>query len=200
MDGRLLGHYLWSPDAATPSLQISRPTLSFDYTHRRQQAFAFTEAKAATSDPPVAVRITGIDAVALATYRATWEGLHPSGYGGFEWVQLWHRHCPQRVRSFHCALWHGSVLCGLALGTVPRSHRFLTIRCMEGQPGGHPLRGKVARIVPGTAEYYASSLAVPRVRIENPAPGLVMMYRDLGYSLALREGATRYPVLNLSTE
>jgi hypothetical protein len=148
--------------------------------------------------PPIHVRITDIDAEALHASRATWEGRHPSGYGGFDWMYLWHRYCRQEVRNFHCALWHGPTLCGLAIGTVPRGHSHLTIRLIEGRPQGHPLRGFVGRIALGSAEYYARALELPQLRIENPAPGLEQWYRQLGFTLAFRQGAVRYLAKDLT--
>lgn len=141
--------------------------------------------------------MTDIDVHALTAWNATWHGCHASGYGGFNWTRLWHRYCRQDQRSFQCALWHESTLCGLALGTVPRGHSHLTIRFIEGRPQGHPLRGHVARIVLASAEYYAAGLELPQIRLENPAPGLVDWYRNLGFTLAFREGAVRYLAMEL---
>jgi hypothetical protein len=157
-------------------------------------------ADAAAAIPAIHLRITGIDASALNTCAATWQGCHPSGYGGFEWKYLWHRYCRQEVRSFHCALWHGSTLCGLAIGSVPRGHSHLTLRYMEGRPQGHPLRGHVARIVLAAAEHYGRALDVPQLRIENPAPGLEQRYRELGFTLAFRQGAARYLAMDIANE
>lgn len=92
------------------------------------------------------------------------------------------------------------MLCGLAIGTVPRGHSHLTIRYMEGRPQGHPLKGHVARIVIAGAEYYASGLDLPQVRIENPAPGLERWYRELGFTLAFRQGAARYLAMDLPND
>lgn len=158
------------------------------------------ELDAAAAMPPVHVRITDIDATTLKIYAATWEGRHPSGYGGFNWTRLWHRHCIRQPRSFQCAVWHGTTLCGLCIGTVPRGRSHLTIRYVEGRPQGHPVRGNLARIVLTAAEYYGRSLELPQLRIENPAPGLEGMYRQLGYALAFREGAVRYLAKDLAEE
>lgn len=177
--------------------RVARPVASVDYGALRILAHSLAEEDASGAIPPILVRVTDIDSKALSAYTTTWKGRHPTGYGGFDWVQLWHRLCRHDRRSFHCALWHQSVLCGLAIGTVPRGHSVLTLRCMEGRPNGHPLQGHVARIVLAAAEYYAAGLSVPQIRIENPAPGVEALYRGLGFTLASREGAVRYLVMDL---
>jgi hypothetical protein len=58
----------------------------------------------------------------------------------------------------------------------------------------------VARITLATAAHYAIGLSVSQIRIENPAPGIVPLYRNLGYIIAFREGVVRYLALNLSQE
>lgn len=171
---------------------MSRP----DYAGIRKQALRLAEQDAAARNPPVLVRVTEIDSVALATWSNTWDGRHWSGYGGFDWEKLWHRH-GKESRSFHCALWHGSVLCGLAVGSIPRGHSFLTIRCIESRPQGHPLRGKVAWLVLSAAVLYARGLELPQVRLENPAPGLEEMYRRLGFTVAYRQGVVRYLAVDI---
>jgi hypothetical protein len=102
------------------------------------------------------------------------------------------------VRSFRCALWHASVLCGMAIGTVPRGHSHLTLRYIEARPQGHPLRGHIARLVTMAAMYYARGLQLPQMRIENPAPALEDWYRQLGFGLAFQEGAVRYLAMSLT--
>lgn len=175
---------------------VSRP----DYAAIRMQALELAEENASALIPPVDVRITDLDAVALRAYRETWTGRHPSGYGGFDWVYLWHRHCRQEVKSFRCAIWSGSMLCGMAIGTISKGHSHLTIRYVEGRPQGHPLRGHVARTALGAAEYYARALNLPQVRIENPAPALEAWYRHLGFGLAFKEGAVRYLAMSISND
>lgn len=163
-----------------------------EYARLRRQAIRLAEQDAAARTPPVPVRVEEIDSAALAVWSESWNGRNWSGYGGFDWVNLWHRYGRQEHRSFHCALWHGSVLCGLAIGSVPRGHSHLTIRCIEGRPQGHPLRGNVAWLVLSAAAFYARGLTLPQLRLENPAPALENMYRKLGFTLAYRQGAVRY--------
>lgn len=143
------------PDPPPHRRPVSRP----DYPRLRSQAYRLAENDAAALIPPVHVRITEIDRPALAAFTQTWEGRHWSGYGGFEWPYLWHRHGRQD-RTFHCALWHESMLCGLAIGSVPRGHSHLTIHYIEARPQGHPLRGHVAYIALTAAEYYADGLGL----------------------------------------
>lgn len=141
--------------------------------------------------------MTEIDASALAAFKDTWQGWHWSGYGGMNWVDLWHRFARQEHRSFHCAVWYGDVLCGLAIGSVPRGHSYLTIRFIEGRPQGHPLRGHVARITLAAGRYYAEGLLLPQIRLENPAPALADWYGRLGFTIAYREGVVRYLAMDL---
>lgn len=166
-----------------------------DYTRVRALAYGLTEEDA--GEPRLRVR--EIDLAALVAFKQSWEGRHRSGYGGFDWPYLWYRYCRQEVRSFHCALWHDSTLCGLAIGSVPRGHSFLTLRYMEGRPQGHPLQGHVAQLALAAAEHYARGLALPQVRLENPAPGLEDSYRRFGFALAYREGAIRYLAKELTS-
>lgn len=169
-----------------------------DYAEVREAAYAAAESLAASYDPPVVVRITGIDVSALRAFRLSWRGNHPSGYGGFDWVRIWHRYGHEKRRTFHCALWSGSLLCGMMIGTLPRSHAHLTIRYLEGRPGGHPIRGTVARIALMTAQEYAEVLQVPWLRLENPVAGLEPFYRRLGFTIGYNRGKVRYlakPVL-----
>lgn len=169
-----------------------------DYPQIRCRAHELAAEDAAGFLPSVPVRITDIDASALSACADTWKGHHPSGYGGYEWPYLWHRFCRQEYRSFHCALWHGPMLCALAIGSVPRGHSHLTMRFMESRPQGQPLKGYVARIILVGARFYALGLGLPQIRLENPAPGLDRWYRALGFDLALQQGAIRYLAMNLS--
>jgi hypothetical protein len=174
---------------------VSRP----DYPRIRSEAYRLAENDATALIPPVHVRITEIDRAALAAFTQTWEGRHWSGYGGFEWPYLWRRYGRQD-RNFHCALWHESMLCGLAIGSVPRGHSHLTIHYIEARPQGHPLRGHVAYIALTAAEYYADGVGLPQVRLENPAPALEGWYRQLGFTLAYRQGVVRYLAMDLSRD
>lgn len=152
---------------------------------------------AARGVPPLDVRVAEIDPPTLAAFKQTWAGRHWSGYGGLDWVYLWHRLARQEHRNFHCALWKDTMLCGMAIGSVPRGHSFLTIRLIEGRPQGHPLKGHVARITLAAARYYAEGLLLPQVRLENPAPALENWYRQLGFTVAYREGVVRYLAMDL---
>jgi hypothetical protein len=190
---------LFTSYQATPKLPSLIVVSSVDYAQILSKAQRLAEEDASGAIPPIDVRITGIDGVALAAFRATWQGSHPSGYGGFDWVYLWHR-LGRQLRSFHCALWHGSTLCGLAIGTIPGGHSHLTIRYIEGRPQRHPLRGHVARIALAAARYYADGLVLPQLRLENPAPGLEGWYGQLGFTLALQQGVVRYLVMDLQRD
>lgn len=166
--------------------------MSVPYAAIRRDAFRLAEADAHSSIPPIAVRIGEVDQAAIRTWRCTWKGIHPSGYGGFEWDRLWFRYC-RSSRSFSAGLWHDEILCGLAIGTIPAGRTRLTLRYMEAKPNPpNPLLGHVMRMVAAAAEYYSRGLALPLLEVENPAPGLVGRYRAQGFVLAYSRAGARY--------
>jgi hypothetical protein len=87
------------------------------------------------------LRITDIDAHALATRERTWSGVHPSGAGGWNWPGLVER-LPSRAAVLPIAIWYGNDLCGLALGQASR-HRAdgcrhtVTLTYVERRPEPH---------------------------------------------------------------
>jgi hypothetical protein len=100
----------------------------------RRAAFARTEQVAYQQIPPLYVQITDITSDARTAWRKTWEGRHPSGYGEFPWERLWFRHCRYSAEAFQMAIWSHETLCGLAIGTIPKARRRLTLRYMEAKP------------------------------------------------------------------
>lgn len=164
----------------------------------RRAAFARTEQVAYQQIPPLYVQITDITADARTTWRKTWEGRHPSGYGEFPWERLWFRHCRYSAEAFQMAIWSHETLCGLAIGTIPKARRRLTLRYMEAKPNDpNPLRGKIMGLVAIAAEYYTAGLDLPLLELQDPAPGLVTRYQAHGFTLAHSQGHTRYLVKRL---
>jgi hypothetical protein len=105
---------------------------------------------------------------------------------------LQRRYC-KKPRNFHCALWYGDVLCGLAVGRLSQAHEALSLHFMEGSPDpAHPLRGNVAEIVFGCATLYAAAVGARCVLLRNPDPALETYYAELGFGLAYEHRDARY--------
>jgi hypothetical protein len=162
------------------------------YAEVRRAAFQRTREVFEQAIPPVHVRLAEIDSEALHAWSSTWAGLHPSGYGAFQWDRIAARYC-RRSRNFHVALWADGVLCALAVGTVRRDHSRLSLDYVSRkQNAPNPLAGEVIGIVTAAAIYYCAGLGIPLIEISNPAPGLEDRYRAAGFTLAYNRGPKRY--------
>jgi hypothetical protein len=162
------------------------------YLEIRQEAFRLTQEAFEQALSPVYVWLDDIDRSALHAWSETWAGLHPSGYGAFEWgrIAARYRHQP---RNFQAALWADGILCGLAVGRVQRDHSRMSLDYMaRKQNAPNPLAGQVTGIVAAAAIYYCAALEIPLLEIANPAPGLEKRYREAGFTLAYKRGPTRY--------
>ena len=175
------------------------PDLGFDearqfYHQVRRRAFERIRHSLVTRrvvDGSFAVR--GLDVSAVEAWERTWRGSpHWSRRGGFQWALLHRRYC-RKPRNFHCALWYGSELCGLAAGRLSESHGVLCLHFMEGNPNpDHPLRGNVAAITFACAELYAIAVGASRLLLKNPDPELTGYYSELGFGVAYSDHGTRY--------
>jgi hypothetical protein len=163
--------------------------------YARLRRLAFDLAERLATPAAVSIRLTDIDPHALDVWRATWDGAHPLGYGGWEWPGLVER-ISRRPSAFQVAIWSGEQLCGLAVGRMskrrPSGRRHtVSVHFLEGNPHReHPLRGRVADIAIGAAEAYARVLGARRVRLIDPLPGVFHIYLRLGYIIA-RQSPTR---------
>lgn len=165
--------------------------MAVPYREILRDAFRLTEADVCSALPLIQLRIEEIDLQALEVWRQSWTGLHPSGFGAFDWAKLHFRF--RSPRDFQASLWSEGILCGLAIGSVPRNHSRFTLHCMaRKQNAPNPLRGLVTGIVAAAAEYYSRGLGTPLMEIENPAPGLIGRYRAHGFTLAYERGSARY--------
>jgi hypothetical protein len=162
------------------------------YPEIRQAAFQRTREAFQQAVPAVSVWMDDIDHAALRAWSETWAGLHPSGYGAFQWNRIVARYRYQ-PRNFQAALWADGVLCGLAVGRVQRDHSRMSLDYMARKLNApNPLAGQVTGIVAAAAIYYCAALEVPLLEIANPAPGLEERYRAAGFTLAYKRGSTRY--------
>lgn len=137
--------------------------------------------------------ITPITQEALAAYTATWTSTpHWSGEGGWPWDALALR-VLRKPRSFHVAVWAGSDLCGLALGSVSKGRRQLTLRFMESCPHrDHALRNRIAPIVFEAATAFAGALGAERILLRNPLPAVRPLYLRLGFRVAFVRSGILY--------
>jgi hypothetical protein len=143
------------------------------------------------------LRITDIDAHALATRERTWSGVHPSGAGGWNWPGLVER-LPSRAAVLPIAIWYGNDLCGLALGQASR-HRAdgcrhtVTLTYVERRPEPPPvqLRGAVLYLAISAARFYGAAVGARRLRLRNPDRNLLWYYETLGFKTVWKSG---YPV------
>jgi hypothetical protein len=136
------------------------------------------------------LRITDIDDHALATWRSTWRGVHPSGAGGWEWPLLLEG-VPRRAAVLPVAIWYGSDLCGLAVGQASRrrvlgSRHTVTLTFIERrpEPPDVPLRGHVVTIAATVAENYGVMIGARRLRLRAPVRNLLPYYRQRGFEIA----------------
>ncbi|HEV7590871.1 MAG TPA: hypothetical protein VGO40_22360 [Longimicrobium sp.] len=143
-------------------------------------------------------RLTPITVDALRAYRAQWITRHWSEHGGWDWDEKAHRYA-RKPRSFHAALWSGSTLCGLCIGSVCKSKAHVVLHFMESAPDPHhPLRGCVTEIMFSAARNYALALGVPKIYLREPLQGVRGRYLRFGYSLAFECRGTVYFQLELA--
>jgi hypothetical protein len=144
----------------------------------------------------LSVRLTGIDAEALAAYRTDWVPLPRPGWPNNrapDWA-VEQKGCQTVLDRFDVAVWSGAgVLCGLAIGRPPRSRAFLRLDLLEGHPNPlHPLRGRVALSAIAAAARYGKALGSTELRLVNPLPAVIPWYERLGFVLVKPEHGAQY--------
>lgn len=175
------------------------------YARLRRLAYDSVEAIANRSRATAPVRLRDVDADALVAWYDTWRGSNPLGYGGWDWPGLV---APvlRRPAGFPVALWSGNCLCGLAVGRASARRRSgtrhtLSVYFLEGNPDPlHPLRGKVAPLALAAAEAYAALIGARRIRLIDPLPGVIRIYRRLGYAVALEPVKRLYLEKRIETD
>lgn len=136
------------------------------------------------------VRLTGLDLPAIAAWETMWRDRpHWTGAGGWAWDRL-ARRFGRRPQCFHLAVWSGDQLCGLAAGRVSRRTRvgarnLVSVHFMESAPDReHPLRGWIVPLVLQCAAAYGAMLGASRLVLREPLPGVLPLYRKLGFTVA----------------
>ena len=182
---------------------LVRPAYAFArgrHTIAREEAYevAREDAIAAGMCGPE-LRLTDIDREALEAWRSTWTGTHPSGTGKWNWPALLERRLPHRAAVLPIAIWHGSDLCGMALGHASRhrangSRHTVTLSFVERRPEPPhvPLRGQVVSIAVAAALSYGLIIGARRIRLRNPDRNLLAYYRGLGFTIVWSGGMPVY--------
>jgi hypothetical protein len=162
------------------------------YRELQEAALAITmEAAEGSTSILSSVELARYSAEAAYAWRTTWEGQeHPSGSGAWDWPNLM-RSRWRRPEAFRLAIWSGSTLCGLAIGHPSTSRRAglrhtISVDIMEGAPFPHPLRGSIALLVITYAITYGRLLGASRIRLVEPLPGAIAIYRDLGFEVVYK--------------
>lgn len=101
----------------------------------------------------------------------------------FPWRRIMGQNRPY-FRRFELALWEGGTLWGLAVGRSSRGPDNVTIHFLERAPGDNPFTGYFAQIALDAADRYAKLIMRQRVKLKNPALGILPKYEALGFSLA----------------
>ncbi|SRR6266446_3454656 len=114
--------------------------------------------------PPEAAicRLTEIDDQAIAV-AVNW---------GFPWLKIMGQTRPY-FRRFEVALWCKGNLYGLAVGRSSRGQDNVTIHFLERASGNNPFASYFAQIALDAADRYAKLISRQRVKIKNPALGVI---------------------------
>lgn len=135
-----------------------------------------------------------IDAQALAVWRETWAGAHPSGAGKWNWPKLVEQ-LPRRAAVLPIAIWYGNDLCGMALGhasraRLNRSRHTVTLTHVERRPEPPrvSVRGQLAELAIMAAEEYGKAVGARRLRLLNPDGNPLSHYAGLGFETVWNAG------------
>lgn len=180
-----------------------------DYAHARARHAAYRrEAYATAREDAISngvcgpdLRMADIDRRALAAWRTTWTGQHPSGTGKWDWPTLIDR-APHRPALLPIAIWYGEDLCGLAHGhasphRADGTRHTISFTHIERrpEPPAVPLRRRIVPLAVAVAENYGRVLGASHIRLLNPDPRLLGYYCDvLGFVVAWKSGVPVYCV------
>jgi len=139
-----------------------------------------------------------IDAHALAVWKDSWRGAHPSGAGSWNWPALVES-LPRRAAVLPIAIWYGDDLCGMALGHASRprfnrSRHTVTLTHLERrpEPPAVALRGHIADLAFGAAQRYGEGIGARRLRLLNPDRNLLSYYQGLGFEVVWKGGVPAF--------
>lgn len=125
--------------------------------------------------PPL-LRLDPITPIALA------EALDWEGHNNYPWenISKWKA---TDSKGFDVAIWYKNELCGLCYATPRRSRHCIKIILLESKPGrAHPLKGMVGSTALAAIRIYCSLIGCLRIEVQDPAPGAVPLYRQLGFA------------------
>lgn len=133
------------------------------------------------------ITATGIDADALLAV-AGWSGRKVD----WDWGSIQRTLRKSHPRRYELALWCERILCGLVVGRLSDSKRWLSLTFIEGNPKQHPLKGEVVPLALQGASLYAGLMADevwggPEVRVKNPLPEARHVYVRAGFTLTQSE-------------
>jgi len=167
---------------------------AFAYAHERYAALrhaAYAATLRGVAGVSPATKLTPLSPHAIRAFQRQWQSPHWSGAGNWAWTLLARRFA-RKPRSFHAALWHESMLCGLCVGRVSKGREHLTLHYLESSPiPTHPLRGLVMPIMFEAALQYALALGVKELRLREPLSALIPRYKEFGFRVV---GNTRNPI------
>jgi hypothetical protein len=151
------------------------------YDEARRRAYTATDAELAPMKRDARVGMIGL--YAMDAWRSSmWAPtVDESGrYGDWPWDELKAKYdTPGR---FELAVWTGSQLAGLAIGSgVSSGHRHVTMNYVEASSIRNPMSGKILQVADLALMAYALEIGVRIVRVDSPAEGLLTRYATLGY-------------------
>lgn len=149
---------------------------------------ALTMAKEFILDNPTELLAKGIDPACIRFEPITQEALNQSYLWiseaqlyPWEDVPSWKK---RDTRYFDLSLWYDHELCGLCYATPRASTLTIKIVLLEGKPDGtHPLKGQVAGLALINVTRYGRMLGLSEIEIQDPDPGAIDWYKELGFEL-----------------
>jgi len=170
----------------------SRPSAEAKYRALRHAAWQ--DAAAALASAGITAELRPIDVAALAAV-ACWRDRRVD----WPWhlmIPDWRRNYPGR---FEVGIWHGGVLCALAIGRPAPKASHLSLYYVERNPDpANPLRGKVTGAVIDALAAYAIVLGKTELRLVDPLPALVPRYCSPPFGFRLVTPASGGPYCSRS--
>lgn len=120
-----------------------------------------------------------IDRQAIGFAVSVWQQ-DPSRVAKWDWGRVAAQFHSTHPKCFEVAIWHGDVLCGLAIGPM-NPPKFVGISYIEGNPGAHPLKGKILPFVLTTAEALRQISGAQELRLFDVEPRLFPTYQRMGF-------------------